>query len=493
MISKAEDGFYHPTTEAEICELVKHAAEQGLKVRVRGSGHSVQSAIYTGDFKSPPRDDPNINIYLDNMISVCFDYEHKQVTAEAGCHLGKDPTDPTSTIKNSLLYQIDCKGWALSDTGGIIHQTVGGFMLSGSSGGSLSDSVAWQIVAIRAVDGLGNIHDFRKTDDLNNPFYGMGVSMGLLGIITSVTFQCVDRYDIIGVETTSSLKECAIDLFGPGGNDKPSLDGYFRDIQYSRLLWYPQEGVGKVVVWEAHKLDKTPENFKPKHYHLFPSILGSELPAQIFASTMFKLFDILNPPEPTSKLGKLGRQILKPFYSLIVNYFLASAVLAPQQFQDVWWQGLPMDNNVNYKLMPTQFTELWLPLSTAADVMQELRLAYEEGGFNATGTHTCEIYMSASNNFWMSPSYQQDVIRVDPFWFGKNRGNPNEVYYPMYWERLKKFNYRLHWGKALSGDVGYLKAQYPRWDDFMSLREHMDPHQVFVTDYWRRNLGIDAD
>ena len=62
---------------------------------------------------------------------------------------------------------------------------------------------------------------------------------------------------------------------------------------------------------------------------------------------------------------------------------------------------------------------------------------------------------------------------------------------PNFWELLKKYDYRLHWGKSLSGDVAYLKERYPRWDDFMQLREKMDPHQIFVTDYWRKHLGIE--
>ncbi|MEZ4670854.1 MAG: hypothetical protein R3E39_23370 [Anaerolineae bacterium] len=37
MILKAPDGYFHPRNEAEICELVKHAAANRLKVRVRGS------------------------------------------------------------------------------------------------------------------------------------------------------------------------------------------------------------------------------------------------------------------------------------------------------------------------------------------------------------------------------------------------------------------------------------------------------------------------
>jgi hypothetical protein len=90
----------------------------------------------------------------------------------------------------------------------------------------------------------------------------------------------------------------------------------------------------------------------------------------------------------------------------------------------------------------------------------------------------------------MSPAYHQDVFRADQFWFGMNRGVPDRDFYPPLWEKLKPFGFRAHWGKYLPGDVAYLKRQYPRWDDFMKVRARHDPQQVFVTDYWRKHLGI---
>lgn len=492
MIPKATDGYYHPRNEAEVCDLVKHAAVRRLTVRVRGSAHSVQAAILSGDFAAPPLHNQDINILLDRMIAISFDYQRQQVTVEAGCHLGKDPADPThtSTVENSLFYQIDRKGWAFPDMGGIIHQTVGGFLATGSSGGSLRHTVERQIMALRVVDGNGEVHEYRRSDDLDDPFYALGVSMGLLGIITAVTFQCVDRYDIAGTETTSTLQNCAIDLFGGGGAGRPGLETFFGSVDYSRILWFPQPGVDKVVVWQANRTSASasPPSYKP--YREFPALLGSELPAQVLASLLFRLFDALNPPEPSSPVGQAFKSLLKPLYPPVVNAFLASAVLGPQHFSDTWWRGVPMDDRVNYNLLPTRFTELWLPLARTAEAMADLREHYRQGGYTATTTYACEFYATLSNNFWLSPAYQQDSFRIDPFWFAPNRGNPDVVYFRQYWDLLRKYNYRLHWGKSLLGDVDYLKAQYPRWEDFMRLRTQMDPQQVFVTDYWRRHLDI---
>lgn len=495
MISKGSDGFYHPETEAQISDLIKDAITRQVKVRVRGSAHSVKAAIYTGNFDTPPLDETSIDIILDQMCQVTFDEANQQVTAQAGCHLGRDPFDPThtSTVENSLFYQVDQKGWAFPTTGGITQQTVGGFLSTGSAGTSLDQSVGRQILKIRLIDGEGNPQEFVKTDNLDDPFYAAGVSMGLLGVVTSVTFQCIDRFAIMGMETTSSYNACKVDLFGSGSASKPSVETFLRSRPHARMMWFPQTGIEKMIVWEADHIQPVPPEFQRIPYHEFPMVLGSERPAQVAASWLFQMFDLLNPPEPTGDIAQFFKPLIKLIYPPTVNYFLASEVLGPQHFQDTWWQGVPMDDRVDFSLMPTGFTELWFPADKTAEVMQEFLNYYREGGIKATGVYTAELYCSPSSNFWMSPGYQQDSFRADQFWFEKNRGVPDRDFYPPLWERMKKFNYRLHWGKYLSEDVAYLRARYPRWDDFMNLRKTLDPHQIFVTDYWRKHLGIEPN
>src|SRR6185369_7373823 len=134
---------------------------------------------------------------------------------QAGCHLGRDPFDPsgTSTVENSLFYQLDKAGLAISNVGGITHQTVGGFVSTGASGGSLTHSFDGNIVSLRMIDGNGVVHDLSESSN-SELFHAVGVSMGLCGVISTVTIQCVDRFDVIGHEAITEVKECYVDLFG---------------------------------------------------------------------------------------------------------------------------------------------------------------------------------------------------------------------------------------------------------------------------------------
>ena len=47
-----KDGFYHPSTEAQLVELVQSAAANDRQVRVRGSSHAVSGAIFTDGISS---------------------------------------------------------------------------------------------------------------------------------------------------------------------------------------------------------------------------------------------------------------------------------------------------------------------------------------------------------------------------------------------------------------------------------------------------------
>ena len=173
LISRGADGYFHPTTEEELRALILHAGATNRKLRVRGASHSVSAAIYTDGFDGsgapPALPGAGIDVMLDGYRGLTITADpgapgHAIVEVEAGCHLGKDPYDPTqtSTWENSLNYQLQERGYALDDLGGISHQTISGFLSTGSSGGSVQYSIDDNIVRLRFIDGLGEIHAGRS-------------------------------------------------------------------------------------------------------------------------------------------------------------------------------------------------------------------------------------------------------------------------------------------------------------------------------------------
>jgi hypothetical protein len=536
-------------------------------IRVRGAMHSVRDSIV------PDSATPTTVLLGTEFQAIDFDTaSFPLVNVGAGLRLGGDPDEgvPASVgMLNWLATRLQGQGYSVPDLGGITHQSVGGFLSTGSSGGSLTSSLDDAIVGIQFMDGRGQVHDVTPADgDLWN---AIGVSMGLLGVITQVTIKPVGRFAIKGTESTFTIGASGAP-FQPFAAGPTGLEQYLRAQDYCRVMWWPQTGVNKMVSWTATAIP-IPPKFKPIPYQeigdpdedpkagfppeiettllprLVDAVLDNLLP---IAALLFEHRDelpddfyefiertintiITEKGEGLKRIwaqasssevqqfgvdlyfSLLGNRVTNPLAKsifaalftdeatfegtwspLIMNgVFLIDdadkVVPGPQQFIDYADLGLPMDNQISDRLMPTEFTELWIPIDQTVPVMQALAKLYANG-YPATGTYACELYATKASPFWMSPAYGGDVIRVDVFWFGRNGDQTPQSFYQQFWDALRPFGFRPHWGKYLPPPASYGKTYYqgvyPHLGDFLDLRATYDPDQIFVTDYWRQQLGI---
>ena len=535
--------YWLPENNDDVISLVNDASKNNEIICLRGSGHSFP---LIGDLEKEQKSVTG-KAYKYIMLSKMYGMEmldENTVKVQAGCHLGPDPFDPTgiSTLQNSLCYQLDNLPVpkAVPDLGGITHQTVGGFLSTGSSGGSTTYSFEDAVVSVDVVTcqaGGAALTTFTRPVNGNpdDPFFAVAIaSMGLFGVIVSATFSCIPQFYIEGTETIDYADKCStIDLFGDSP-ELPDIQTFFQQTEYTRLMWWPQENhvpntdLSRMVTWQAKRTDQAgarawaqhaydlmgeapPPNWDGlKPYEEVPYILGSPVPANFAAGLLYtaigqwptwlqKLFadkpveyQIIKTMVETNYPTKIFPEIMNIFVTVDTP---DNKNKGPQRFSDRWYTGLPMDNQMSDKLMPVWFTELWIDIDQSQAVMDTLKTYYDAQPITIDLSFSTEIYAARSNPFWLSPSYQQDVIRIDVFWFGYNQGDPT-TFYQEFWDLLAPFNYRPHWGKYIpdtvnnTPGVSYISGQYPKWNDWMALRDKMDPGQVFVNDYWRGKMGI---
>lgn len=510
---RGPDGYFHPATEAQLVTLVRLARAERKTLRVRGSAHSIRAAIHT-DARLRGEREAGVDVRLDRYAGVRCDEATMRVEVQAGCHLGADPRDPlgAATWERSLLFQLDARGWALPDLGGVTHQTISGFLSTGSCGGTIRHAIEDALVSLRLIDGTGQVHELVRGRD--DAFDAAICSLGLLGVISTVTLQCVPAFHLVGREDVTTEDDCAIRLFEPGPQ---GLAAFFRDTPYARLMWWPQPRVHRVVAWQARRM--APEDydaatgpadaFVRKPYLALGDALGTGALAQGVGLASQHVggafYDAVEAVRATQRslerrvpAARSLRRVTRPAFERAVLPAVLRAFVPvdggkPQRFWDTWHQGLPMDNQMSERALPTTFTELFLPLDEADAVMRTLRDAFHREGLDATGTYIHEIYAARATSAWLHPSYGRDSLRLDVFWFERNR-EPAEPFFRRFWELCAPFGYRLHWGKVLPSDprlgAAYLRQQLPRWDDFLALRETLDPDGVFLTDHWRHSLGI---
>ncbi|CAG8766714.1 15815_t:CDS:2, partial [Gigaspora margarita] len=478
---KLPDITNYPTTVEEIKTIVKNAYQDGNTiVRVIGSGHSIPNAI----IDTPPDGKKVVFISLEKFYGVEIDKTNNTAKVKSGTHLNKDPQDSSSTVQNSLNYLINEAGYALPDLGGIAHQTVGGFISTGSSGGSTKYSIEDSIIGISIINGEGNEEELKRPDD---KFFAAGVSMGLLGIITHITFKLEENYLVYGNQIctfteplNSDYQEgCPIDLFGSGTTDVPSLYDFLNngdkyDAEYSRLYWWPQALVNRLTIWKAKRTKvKDLEGFDKAilTYNEFPEYFGSQIPAQIIANIAYIALNLLY---------LIDNEQTREIAAYILSFF--NGVVC-QSFQDIWYSGLPMDDKVSDVLLPTTFTELWFEIgnddSMTKKVMNLLKTHFQNGGDKAVGNNATELYAAKANEFWLSPSYGYNVIRIDfLFFLGNIYPSDPETFYAQLWEVFNDVPFRCHWGKYIPDNYSdKVQSLYPKYNDWMNVRNQMDPKQ----------------
>ena len=79
-----------------------------------------------------------------------------------------------------------------------------------------------------------------------------------------------------------------------------------------------------------------------------------------------------------------------------------------------------------------------------------------------------------------------DVLRELRAWYGRTRA---PIQFPVEVRFVAEHGGRPHWGKQHSLDAAALRAVHPRFDDFLAVRDRLDPGRVLASPHLGRILG----
>lgn len=461
----AQPSFKRVKSVPEVIQTIKDAKDAKKILRVAGSEHSVKDAIF-------PKDGVTLLLTGDlSKVEIKGDLKEEDGNKWLYCRIG------AGCYLSSACRQLSLKGYGFPELGGITHQSIGGFISTGSAGGSLKHSFADVIQDIEFVDGNGITHTAKRGTD---EWAAVGVSMGLFGVITHVSFRLPEMRLVEGSESNYDFAESVL---GPNEDGNSKLRESLEEYEYIRVNWFPQKAVRRVQQWVAQQVDVG--NIKP-----YKSTLSCPFAAGM-AAIALKMCDCLLQSDPTECDYNLIGITLCPFVMPGVE----------QSFCNIWYETLPMDNDIpTESIIKVDFTEIWIPLDQCQTVMNRLGKLFENQ--QACNNLATEIYGAKKTPFWLSMSYEWNMVRVDPYWWAHNKGDKRK-FFSYFWEVLLDIpGTRLHWGKYLplpgqkcgntKFNLAYLISVYPKMKEWLHMREKMDPHQVFVTDYWRGILEIPA-
>jgi L-gulonolactone oxidase len=97
-----------------------------------------------------------------------------------------------------------------------------------------------------------------------------------------------------------------------------------------------------------------------------------------------------------------------------------------------------------------------------------------------------EVRFAAADDIWMSTAYGRETGYVAVHQYHRR---PHDAYFHAVEELAQELDGRPHWGKLHYRDAASLRAAYPRFDDFLAVRDKLDPKRVFGNDYLATVLG----
>ncbi|MEM7152314.1 MAG: D-arabinono-1,4-lactone oxidase [Myxococcota bacterium] len=403
-----------PTSAAEVREAVAAARSGGQTIRTTGRLHSSSDIIVANDIcLSTER--------LDQIVSI--DVEAKRAVVQPGVQI------------RDLVEKLEVHGLTLENTGGVMAQSIAGALTCDTHGtGREQPPLNTMVTRYTFVDGTGEEVVVTPDDEC---FWAIGVSLGMLGVITEIELRCVPSFHLQSQATVFPFDELP---------DKILAESH----EYPRLqyFWYP--GPGKVVrhVLREHADPGEAEvrrSLRVRHtFDLFFT----------FLSTLMGAIVALRPP----------------IVRLLLRIFNKSRSLT-----------LPSHAALSFRYFPKMHeAEVAFDIEDAPQVLAYLRenIATVTASKKISGG----IRFCAASRYYLSPVHGRDSLYVTLI---SVTAKDFDVVVKFQTELARKFGGRFHWGKKHPKDPELLStyAELPR---FMALVRKHDPDRVFASPYFRR-------
>lgn len=410
-----------PGSEAELSEAVAAAAREGLEVHAVGSAHSftdcAASAGVTVDTAGMRR-----------VIAV--DRERAQVTVEAGIKL------------HELGPVLAAHGLALENQGDIDRQSIGGAVSTATHGTGLRfPNLAAQVIRLRLVGADGEVRELSPGTD-REAFLAARVSIGALGVLASLTLQCVPLYTLRREDSRRNLDDTLerIDEYTLG-ND------HFEFYTFPYTRW--------AGVRESSRSVDQP-NPSPRWERLVQEGGVENIALKTLCS--------------------IGKRV--PRLIPVLNRTLVSMVQT-NITEDHAYRVYASMRQVRFNEM-----EYAVPREAVPEAVHRVMELIERRRLPVL--FPLEVRFAAPDDAFLSSASGRETGYIAAHQY---RGMEFETYFRGVEAIMDAYGGRPHWGKRHYQTAATLAERFPDWDRFAAVRDRLDPERVFANDYTRRVLG----
>ncbi len=337
-----------PRSADEVAEEVRRAGEDGLTVRMVGTGHSFTPAAATSGVMLRP----------DGLTGVrSVDAATGLVTVAAGC--------PLRVLNAELL----ARGLSLANMGDIQVQTVAGAIQTGTHGtGRDVGGMASQVAGLELVLADGTIVTCSAGSPAGGLFDAARVGLGALGVLTAVTFRVVPAFLLEAREEPMRWSEVIARL-----DELASANEHFE------FYWFPHtEG----CLTKRNNRSAGPVRPLGRLRYL--------LDDEVLSNTVFGV---------TCRLGHAAPATIKTVNGM------ASRALGSRRYVDAAYKVFTSPRRVRFKEQ-----EYAIPRESLADALAEIRALFSRRDWRIS--FPIEVRVTPGDDPWLSTAYGRNSAYV---------------------------------------------------------------------------------
>jgi L-gulono-1,4-lactone dehydrogenase len=333
-------------------------------------------------------------------------------------------------------------GLAMPNLGDIDVQTISGALATGTHGTGVGyGCLSTFVEELEIVLGTGEVVRCSRTER-SDLFMAALVGVGAIGVVTEVTLRCVDAFILHADERPTPLADVLASI-----DERISTNDHFE------FYWMPYTEKTLTKSNNRVPLDDRPRGGFNRWFNddlLENTVLGGVV-----------------------RLARAAPALTPGLLRMTASAFSARSYTERSD--------LVFTSPRRVRFVEMEYS---LPRAALGEAFAGLRRVID--GLPGKVTFPVEVRFTAADDIWLSHGNGRDNAYIAIHQFV---GVPYEEYLRGFEAVCVPLGGRPHWGKMHYRDAQSLRPAYPRFDDFLGVRDKADPDRVLANAYTRQVFG----
>lgn len=415
-----------PTSVDELRVVLAGAVERSRTVRCVGAGHSFTPIAVTD----------GVQIGLDSLRGI-----------ESVVH-DDDGSARVTVLAGTRLRELTARLWdlglAMTNLGDIDEQSIAGAISTGTHGtGGRFGGIATQVCAVELMTAGGELVQCSREENAEL-FDAARIGLGALGVITRVTLECVPAFALRAVEEPSTLRATLAEL-----------DATVATVDHFEFYWFP-------------------------HTDRVLTKRNTRLPGDVVLKPLGKVRSYIDDELLSNTVFEGLNRVVTRVPALIPRVNAVSArALSAREYIDRSYRVFASSRTVKFVEM-----EYAVPASEIGWVLREVDRWLERSSVSIA--FPVEVRFAAGDDIWLSTASGRPTAYIAVHQYHRR---DHREYFDAVEAICRSVGGRPHWGKLHSLGSDELRDCYEHFDDFLRVRDSMDPKKLFGSEYLERLLS----